>query len=127
MLDQAAVLVQQLIRCLSRRFSAVRQGGQRVPARLLKDHQEERKQSECCSQDQAEPFRKSSEHPHPFRAETSTPGSAALYGMNLWGAGHGYWMRKLRVVEVRICRMVGEFGLRCEGFVRFSDPAHMWF
>ena len=45
--------------------------------RLLKGHQEQREQSKRHSQKQADRFRKSPEHPPPFRAETSTPGGAA--------------------------------------------------
>ena len=33
------------------------------------------------------------------------------------GVGHGYWMLKLRVVEFRICRGSGGFGLGDEGLV----------
>ena len=32
------------------------------------------------------------------------------------GVGHGFWMRKLRVVESRICNGNGGFGMRGEPF-----------
>ncbi len=45
------------------------------------------------------------------------------YVTNMWGrrsrkcgvVGRGFWVRKLRVVEVRICRSSGGFGLRNAG------------
>ena len=34
----------------------------------------------------------------------------------MWGAGHGFWMPKLRIVKSRICRDDGGFGLEVKGF-----------
>ncbi len=45
------------------------------------------------------------------------------------GEGHGYGMRKLRVVEARICRVGGGFGRGVERFVGFglrSGVACFW-
>ena len=36
---------------------------------------------------------------------------------DMWGLGHGFWMEKVRMVESRICRGNGGFGLGGEPFV----------
>ena len=38
------------------------------------------------------------------------------------GVGHGFWMPKLRVVELRICDAWREFGRWVEPFVSFGLP-----
>ena len=50
-------------------------------------------------------------------AELAGSGVTDLQVTDMWGAGHGYWMPKLRVVESRICEGCGGFGLGGERFV----------
>ena len=44
-------------------------------------------------------------------------GLAVRHVTDIWRTGHGYWMRKARVVELRICNGSGRFRLGGEWFL----------
>ncbi len=44
-------------------------------------------------------------------------GFAGAYVADMWRARHGFWVPKLRVVELRICKTCRGFGVGDEGFV----------
>ena len=47
----------------------------------------------------------------PRALRRSAHSSASRHVTDMWGVGHGFWMGKSRVVESRICRGNGGFGL----------------